>query len=83
MYKVELSKTAEKQIHKLSKDLQKRVILTLNRIKVRPYAYVKKLVSSPYFSLRFGDYRVILNIQDNKLIIFVIELGHRRNIYKK
>lgn len=82
MYKIELSKIAEKQLYKLGKEIQERIIVTLERIRVRPHAFVVKLVGSPYFRLRAGDYRVILDIQENRLIIFVIELGHRRNIYK-
>ena len=31
---------------------------------------------------RIGDYRVIVNIQDEKLIILALEIGHRREIYK-
>ena len=82
MFDVVFSKSAEKQLLKLEKDIQKRVISTLERIRVRPYPHVKKLVGSPYFRLRVGDYRVILDIRENKLLIFVVELGHRSNIYK-
>ena len=82
MYEVEFSKTAEKQLYKLDKEIQLRVISTLERIRIRPYPHIKRLVSSPYFRLRVGDYRVILDIKDDKLMIFVIELGHRKSIYK-
>ena len=82
MYSIEFSKTAEKQLYKLEKNVQLRIISTLERIRVRPYPHVKKLVSSPYFRLRVGEYRVILDIKEDKLIIFVIEVGHRRKIYK-
>ena len=82
MFEIEFSKSAEKQLLRLEKDIQRRVISTLERIRVRPYPHVKKLVGSPYFRLRVGDYRVILDIKENKLLIFVVELGHRSNIYK-
>ena len=82
-YKITFSYFADKQLDKLSTEIQKRIISTLKRCKVRPYPHVKKLVGSKYFRLRMGDYRVILDIIDNELIIHVIELGHRRNIYKK
>jgi mRNA interferase RelE/StbE len=71
-----------KQLKKLNKETQKRIISTLERIRIRPYPYVKKLVGNPYFRLRSGDYRIILDIKENKLIIYVLEVGHRRNIYK-
>ena len=81
MYNIEFSKTAEKQFYKLEREVQSRIISALERIKIRPYNHVKKLVGSPYFRLRAGDYRIILNIQETKLIIFIIEVGHRKNIY--
>lgn len=81
MYEIEFSKTAEKQLYKLDKETQSRIISALERIRIRPHSFVKRLVGSPYFRLRVGDYRVILDIQNDKLIIFVIEVGHRKNVY--
>jgi mRNA interferase RelE/StbE len=71
-----------KQLKKLSKDEQKRIISVLTRIQIRPHSYVKKLIVSPYFRLRVGEYRVILDIKNKELIIHVLEVAHRRNIYK-
>ena len=82
MYSIEFSITSQKQIYKLSKDIQKRIILALERIRITPYPHVKKLVGNPYFRFRVGDYRVILDIKESRLIIFVIEVGHRSDIYK-
>lgn len=82
MYKVIFSQKAEKQLDTLEYKIAERILSTLERIRIRPEHYVKRLVGCPYYSLRVGDYRVILDIQDDKLIIFVIELGHRKNIYK-
>ncbi len=82
MYNIEFSETAEKQIYKLDKGIQLRIISILERIKIRPYHFVKKLVGSPYLRLRVGDYRLILDIKESRLIIFVIEVGHRRDVYK-
>ena len=82
MYKIEFSKEADTQLNKLDKEVQKRIINVLDRIIINPFHHVKRLVGSPYYRLRVGDYRVILDIQQDKLIIYVIELGHRKNIYK-
>ena len=81
MYSIEFSVTAEKQLYKLNTDIQGRVISTLERIRRTPYSHVRRLVGMPYFRLRVGDYRVILDIREDKLLIFVIELAHRKNIY--
>jgi len=82
MYTLIYAEEFFKQIKKLNKDTQKRIISVLERIRIRPYPHLKKLVGSPYFRLRVGDYRVILDIKKNKLIIYVLEVGHRKNIYK-
>lgn len=82
MYEVIFSEKAEHQLLKLEKNIQDRIISTLERIKIRPEHFVEKLVGEQGFKLRVGDYRVFLDIDNNKLIILVLELGHRRNIYK-
>lgn len=82
MYSIELSRSAEKQLAKLQKNVQKRIVSTLERIRIRPYPHVKKIVGNPYYCLRIGNYRVILDIIGSELIIFVIEIGNRKNIYK-
>tara|TARA_B100002003_G_C14134567_1_gene545596 strand:+ start:210 stop:455 length:246 start_codon:yes stop_codon:yes gene_type:complete len=81
MYSLIYSDRFFKQLSKLNKDLQKRIVSTLERCRIRPYAHVKKLVD-PYYSLRVGDYRIIMDIKEDKLFIFVIEVGHRKKIYK-
>ena len=82
MYNIEFSKTAEKQLYKLESDIQARIISTLERCKIRPHHYVKRLVSMPYYKLRIGDYRAILDIKNEKLLILVIEIGHRKDVYE-
>lgn len=82
MYSIIYSLKVSKQIKLLDKKLKERIISTIERCRFRPYAYVKKLVGNKNFSLRAGDYRIILDIKENELRIFVIEIGHRRNIYK-
>jgi len=82
MYDLTLSDKAKKQLSKLDQNLQNRIGLVFERIKIRPHSFVKKLVNSKYYRLRVGEHRIILDIRENKLLIFVIELGHRKNIYK-
>jgi len=82
MYEIIFSHTAEKQLGKLDKGIQQRILGTLERIRIRPDAFVTKLVDDPGYKLRVGDYRLILDIDKGRLIILVIEVGHRRNIYK-
>jgi len=81
MYKIIFVNTAKKQLSKLPKKIQERIIDTLERIRIKPETHVRKLVNDPSYKLRVGDYRVILDINKGDLIILVIKVGHRRNIY--
>lgn len=82
MYTLEFSDLARKQLLKLPKETQKRIIAVLERIRIRPEAYVTKLVGDPGYRLRVGDYRVIIDIQKDTLFILVLKVGHRKNIYQ-
>ncbi len=81
MYEIILSDKAKKQLSKLPSNIKDRMGTVIERIKIRPFSFVKKIQGTNYFRVRAGDYRIILDIRQNKLIIFVIELGHRKNIY--
>ena len=81
-YEITFTDTSRKQFRKLEKDVQERIITALERIRIRPESFVKKLVGDPGYRLRVGDYRVILDIQKSELVILVIKIGHRKNIYK-
>ncbi len=82
MYEIIFDKLAQKQLAKLNTELQIRILKTLERIRIRPYSFIKSLSGMPYFRLRVGDYRIILDIKNKKLIILVLEIGHRKKIYK-
>jgi len=82
VYSVEFSNLALKQLKKVNKELKTRIIAVIKRCRIRPYSYVKKIVDSPYYRLRVGDYRVIIDIIDNELKIIIIEMDHRKSIYK-
>jgi mRNA interferase RelE/StbE len=82
VYGIVFSEKARRQFLKLAKDMQIRIINSLDRIKIRPEAYVTKLVGDPAYKLRVGDYRVIMDMDRGKLAILIIKVGHRKNIYK-
>ena len=82
VYEVVLTDKSKKQLRKLELNQRERVISVLERIRIRPYSHIKKLVGNPYFRVRVGDLRIIIDIKDDKLVILVLEIGNRRNIYK-
>lgn len=81
MYSIGFSQTAEREFSKLPKNIQERIVNVLERIKMRPYHFIKRKEGTPYFIARIGEYRAILHIKDEQLKMFVVEIGHRKNIY--
>ena len=79
MYEIILPEKVRTQLKKLDKITQKRVISVLERIRIKPEHYVTKLIGDPAYKLRIGDYRIILDIDKDKITI--IKVGHRKNIY--
>ena len=82
IYEVSFTPKARKQLGKLPRDMQERIISTIERCRIRPYSHVTRIVGSPYYRLRVGDYRVIIDIKDNVLQIIVILMGHRKSVYE-
>jgi len=82
MYTIEFTQEARKDLAKLTKETQIRVSAALDRIMIRPHAHVVRLVGSPHYRLRVGAYRIIIDIRQETLLILVIEIGHRKDIYK-
>ena len=82
-YEIIFSDKAFRQLGKLERSLQERIIAVLERVRIRPEAYVTKLVGDPGYKLRVGDYRVIMDIDNKRLKILVLKVGHRKNIYDR
>ena len=83
-YTVELSKTAEKQFKKLDKELQKRIAKKIDMLAKTPRLTGMKKLSSEddVYRIREGDYRIVYAIQDSKLLVLVVKIGHRREVYR-
>ena len=82
MYEILFTDKAKKELKKLEHDLQKRILEALGRIRIRPESFVTKLVGESVYKFRVGDYRVLMDIDQGKLIILVLQIGHRKSIYK-
>ncbi len=82
MYELLFSDTALRQLKKFERVVQERIIAALERVRIRPEDFVRKLVGEPYYRLRIGDYRAIVDIKSRELIILAVYVGRRKRIYK-
>ena len=82
MYELIYSPSALKQLEKLEHNIQERIIIALERLRIRPESCdIKKLVGMQGYRFRVGDYRIIFDMERDKLIILILQIGHRKNIY--
>lgn len=82
-FKVIWSKKADTQIRKFNKKTRKRIYKKVDSVRNNPYIFVKPLFGLNLYSLRVGDYRVLMTIKRNIMTIFVVTIGIRKKIYKR
>jgi mRNA interferase RelE/StbE len=85
MYKLIVDKQVEKFIAKVDTSTRKRLLKALVDLAENPYVdnHVKRLKGKhDLFRKRVGDYRIIFKIVDDELIIMVLKIGNRGDIYK-
>ena len=82
MYEIIISKRVEKFLDKLNDKERERIILALERLRIRPESYLTRLVGEKSYKFRVGDYRLIIDLEKNQLAVLVVKIGHRKNIYK-
>ncbi len=83
MYSIDFSKKAQKKLDRLSDDIANPILSAIGSLSdnPRPQGY-RKLTGRKGYRIRVGDYRVIYEIFDDILLIDVIDLGHRREVYE-
>lgn len=83
MYEIEFTNTALKNLKKIDSKYQALIIEKLEILSKNPITAtnVKALVGLKYYRLRVADYRIIYELLNDELIILVIDINHRKNIY--
>jgi len=82
MTEVRFTIAAKNQLADLDKDARIRIYEKLEEILDWPDHFLKPLMGYPYFRLRVGNYRVIIDWRKNKDQLWVVAVGHRKNIYE-
>ena len=85
MYKIEWKLSAKKELKKLTKEAISRIVNAVKNLssEPRPAGSRKLQGSENLYRVRVGDYRVVYSVEDKVLLIEVIRVGHRKDIYRK
>jgi mRNA interferase RelE/StbE len=83
-YSLEVSRSAEKQIKRLPREDQKRVVETILSLAEAPRPRGARRLSGydDVFRVRVGRYRVLYSVSDTELVIIVLKVGHRKDVYR-
>ena len=84
-YEVEVSRTAEKQLRKLARDDQERVVRRMLLLAEDPFpAGTRKLTGyDDVYRVRVGRYRIIYSVSRQRLVIVILKIGHRKDAYRR
>ena len=83
-YSVLIAPAAERQLKALAQPVQKRIVKRLKSLGQNPRPPgVKKLAGEEeLYRIREGDYRIVYTIQDKELIVLVVKIGNRKEVYR-
>ncbi|MDD4872528.1 MAG: type II toxin-antitoxin system RelE/ParE family toxin [Kiritimatiellae bacterium] len=82
-YRIELKKSVQKDFDPIPKKDLQRIILATKSLADDPRPpQSKKLSGYEQYRLRQGNYRILYEIKDDLLIVFVVGVGHRKDIYR-
>ena len=83
-YAIQFKPAALRQFEKLSRDVQKRIAARIADLRDNPFpAECKKLSGVPdAWRIRAGDYRVVYQVRREILLVLILTVGHRRDVYR-
>lgn len=81
VYEIIWSESASRQLAKLDRSVAKRIVERVQSLESQPLRSLRRLVGVPYYRLRVGDYRVIVEVAEGRLAVLVLKVGHRSSIY--
>lgn len=83
-YKVEFTRSAEKELRKIDKSKVAAIYGEIERLEFNPRPYgVKKLVGADRtYRIRVGNYRIVYEIEDDVLLVLIIRIAHRKDVYR-
>lgn len=84
-YKIEYKRSVEKDLRKLPAPQLKAIVFKIQSLAIEPHpsGSVKLRGSSDFFRVRHADYRIVYQVIDARLIVLIVKVGHRREVYRE
>jgi mRNA interferase RelE/StbE len=84
IYRIEWTRSAAKELRKLPRQMIPKLVAAVDNLTSNPYPQgVRKLVGTENsYRIRVGDYRILYNIVEHRLIVEIIRVGHRKDVYR-
>jgi mRNA interferase RelE/StbE len=83
-YRIEVAPAAQRQLRKLDPQARRRIQAAIELLADEPRPPVARMLvnSGGAWRVRVGDFRVVYDIEDDRLLILVLAVGHRREVYR-
>lgn len=83
-YRIQFAPSARKQFERLPRAIQRRITGRIDDLasNPRPHGSIKLEGEDDLYRIRVGRYRVLYSIHDDELIVIVVRVGHRRDVYR-
>jgi mRNA interferase RelE/StbE len=84
-FKIIIKPTAEKSLDKLPRSIRRRIVDAMKELRnnPRPSGVVKLAGDRNFWRIRIGSYRVVYEIHDDRLIVLVLRVAHRKDVYRQ
>ena len=81
MYSIELTNISKKFLKRLNQKDREIILNKIYSIRDNPFRFLKKLQGQKLWRLRIGDYRAVIDVIVKGPKIYVVRIGHRKNVY--
>ena len=81
-YQIIWSDKSRENLRGMEIGIVRRIVRKVNELELAPYHFVEKMTDVNCWKLRVGDYRILMDINEDKKKIQILKVGHRRNVYK-
>ncbi len=82
-YSIQIKKSATKEMAKLPKVYLQRIVEKIQALSTNPRPEgCKKLSADEKYRIRVGNYRILYSIEEHQLVIYVVKIGHRKEVYR-